>query len=241
MQLECKERDAAIASEQEKSIAAHEDLRQLSLSLLPITQALEPTPPTPPSDSTNPTSGRPSGRATRARSDWTTDPSQLPPSQRRVVKVTSTDLGEVLRDMADFPHREKTFDFQGLQMQYDEPGDPTIVTRSVTWRNGSVMLRSVPKQRESDTHTQSLVIKGAHVVLEGVKVTGGHVGVRVAPGGGLMMTGCEVSDVGIGVQLEGSGSLIANDLRVLNCSLDGFKLVGSSTAIVNNCEVGWGR
>lgn len=243
MQLECKERDAAIAIEQEKSVAAHEDLRQLSLSLLPITQALEPTQTTPPAASTNPTSGRPSARATRSHSacnDWTTDASRVPPSQRYAIRVTSTDLGELLRDMANFTHTAKTYDFQGKEMQFDEPGDPTIVNRHVTWRNGTVLLRSVPKKTQGDTHTQSLVIRGAHVVFEGVKVTGGHVGVRVAPGGGLTMTGCEVSDVGIGVQLEGAGSLVANDLRLLNFSLEGFRLVGSSSAIVSNCEVGWG-
>lgn len=145
---------------------------------------------------------------------------------RQPILVTSNSLGDVLDAMVA-GNSPAVYDFQGRTMQYLRVGNPTILSKNVTWRNGTIALT---KDRYGG---QSLGIESTGVVLTSITLGGGgEGGVKVVSGGCLTMTDCKVRDCFRGVQLEGNAVLVAKGLRVQDCSDSSFSLCGNSIAEV---------
>lgn len=142
-----------------------------------------------------------------------------------VMWVTSTDLKDVLHIMRQ-NGAPAVYDFQGRELRFTGAGDPVIALSGVTWRNGTIKLRG-----------KSLVVKRSGVVLDTISVLGSTCGVFVVGSGSLTMTSCEVRDAVVGVSLEGSSSLKASNLRVLNSKTDGLTMKGSAPAHLTDCEL----
>lgn len=142
-----------------------------------------------------------------------------------VMWVSSNDLSDVLHTMHQM-HALSVYDFQGREMRYTGAGDPIIASSGVTWRNGTIKLRG-----------QSLVVKRSGVVLDTISVIGGTCGVCVVGSGSLTMTGCTVQDAVEGVSVQGSSSLHASNLRIINSKKYGFSVKGSSAASLTDCNI----
>lgn len=145
---------------------------------------------------------------------------------KKDILVTSNSLGDVLDEM-NAGNIPAVYDFQGRTMQYLRAGNPTILSKDVTWRNGTIALS---RDRYGG---QSLGIESTGVVLKSITLSGGgEGGVRVVSGGSVTMTDCKVRDCFRGVQLEGNAVLVAKGLRVQDCSDSSFSLSGNSSAEV---------
>lgn len=159
-------------------------------------------------------------RSPSCNSDMPITPAQL------VIPVTSDNLADVMEKMNLSSH-PAIYDFQGKEVGFTRGGDPTILSQNITWRNGKVVLSG----------EQSLVVKARDIKFDSMYVVGGLNGVWVGSGGSLSMIGCGVCNVKCGVRVEGNGSLIAQDLKLNNCSTNAFALNGDSKANVTDCDV----
>lgn len=112
------------------------------------------------------------------------------------------------------------YDFQGKLMTFPEGGDPTITSNGVTWRDEINEL----------SEDQILNISSAGVVLDAVRINGGHQGVHVKEGWTLTITACEVSRAQYGIVLSGNGFLLACDLGVTDCTESNVWIGDKSTA-----------
>lgn len=204
---------------QERAALAQRALDQLSASLRPLKRSLA---------SSGMDSEGSSGGASSSKRRRTSEPVQ------RVVMVQGDDLASVLDKMRQdslSSINHTIYDFQGMVMRYTNWANPTILSSSITWRNGSILL----------LNHQSLVVEGRNVRFESLTVSGAQNGVWISSDGSLDMIGCRIRDVGTGIRMDGSSSFTARNLKMLHCGVRIFYLSGTSSATVSNAEVSGGN
>lgn len=207
-----KRRGAAIARAQRKMVDAEEELRNLIIHL-------------PYHGSTNASTSKTS-EAPPAADKQIIKAGFIDDSSHKVILVESDNLGDVLTSMS-MSSSPSVYDFQCQEMKYSDRGNPTIISNGVTWRNGNIMLSS----------EQSLNIEAEGVVMELISVLNGNIGVHVTCGGSLLMTECKISDSGDGLYVNASSSVIANNLKIINCRVDCITVWDGSSAVVTGCEL----
>lgn len=178
-------------------------------------------------------------RATAAAAAAAAMPARVTAVATRVVLVTSTDIRDVLAQMAESSD-PAIYDFQGRRMHSVGRRDINIVMDGSTWRNVTFDLPG-PKLYQG-MGGSSLVVSGKNVRLEGVTISGGQRGVSIEGNGSLTMSHCRVLGANYGVHVEGRGWLFAEDLQVKDSSCIAFDLRENASVQVVGCDVsgsGW--
>lgn len=190
---------------QDKAVKARETLEKLNTILLPLRKSLDHS-------GLEAEEITVAGASSRKRAKATIS------SYQPVILVQSNALEDVLAKMR-LASRPAVYDFQGRMMVFKGEGNPTIVSSGVTWRNGKIFLEP----------NMDLVFRGcADLNLESITVLGGACGASILSGN-LIMTSCEFSKCGVGVQMAGSSSLQARNLCLADCTSCGLSLADSCT------------
>lgn len=143
----------------------------------------------------------------------------------KVILVPETDtLDNVLKQM-QASGEAAIYDFQDRKKVFIQEGNPTIVTNGSTWRKGAIYLAG---------GSQSLVVKATGVKFTSLTVLGG---VRVLTGASVTMDKSVVGHCDVGLHLQGTASIFATDLCVVDCKRQSLSLEGNATATFTDCEI----
>lgn len=141
------------------------------------------------------------------------------------------------------------FDLGGHEMHCG-PGALNIylTANHITIRNGTILLGS------GFGSTNSLIVDGCDVHLDKVVIKGGHIGLRVSPGGHLTMRTCEVHNARYGL-VVGSiykksaraianarlATLVAADVKVIGYHCIGLSVQPASKVELSACCISGGN
>ncbi|MEW5317082.1 MAG: hypothetical protein WDW38_008413 [Sanguina aurantia] len=159
-----------------------------------------------------------------------------------VVELTSNSLDELLR-LANGIRRPTVFDLSKRDLHSSTSGQHLLSASDVTFRNGTIHLAG------GDSGS-SLCVQGTGVEMEGVRVQGGRVGLKVQPGASLTLRNCSVERAFIGVWVGGTAgethsrasTLVAEGLSVgENNGGSGLAVGCNGNVVLKNSDISGGK